>query len=450
VQRPDRPFNPDRPVNPDRPWNPDRPDRPVIGGGNDHIHIGDNNINNINNINNWGLNRPGGDYWSQNHDWADHWHDHCINDHYNNWYHGCWGGHWGNNWYAPIVWSGVGWGLGYATSSSWGYGPSYYNPYYDSAAAAPIYDYSQPVYVTSYEAPQTYADPAATTVPANTLPPQPQEPPENQQAMQLFDAGMAAFKAGNYGQALSSYDDALKLMPSDPVLHEVRALSLFALGRYKESAATLNALLASSPGMDWTSMSSLYGSVDDYTSQLRKLETYVKGHPEDPSAMFVLAYHYLVTGHNDSAVRALQAIVKLQPKDTTAQRMLAALAPPETLPATATPDSPPPQAPDAATPTPEGPQTDLVGKWLAKSDGATVELAIDDNSQFTWKVTPTGKPPVEVKGQVATTSDSLVLETKDQGSMAGQVKSAGPDKFSFALAGMPKSDAGLVFERIKN
>ncbi len=464
IQRPDRP-GPDRPSMGDitRPgqggsgtqWRPDgrpdrpvRPDRPTIGGGGDRgpIHIGDNTIINrptIGNrpINNWGV-RPGSDIWSQhhdwnNHDWADHWHD-CIHDHHD-WYHGCWNGHWNDNWYAPLVWGSIGWGLGATWGSTWGYGPSYYNPYYDTAAAAPAYDYSQPVVV------QNYVEPAADATGATAA--APQDSPETTAAMKQFDAALAAFKQGQYDQALSSIDASLRSLPKDPVLHETRALCLFALGRYKEAAATLNSLLASAPGMDWTSMSSLYGNADDYTAQLRKLEAQVKSNPSDASALFVLAYHYLVIGQNDAAIKALQQVVKLQPKDATAERMLAALSPPETKTADAA--APSATAPSATPAAPAGPSTDLVGSWLAKSTDATVELTITEDSQFTWRATPMGKPPVEVKGNVATSSEELVLETKDQGNMVGKVKSGGPDKFTFAMLGMPPSDPGLAFERRK-
>jgi tetratricopeptide (TPR) repeat protein len=446
-----------RPDHPIRPGGPDgiRPDRPIIGGGGNNIvnrpQIGDNinsitNINN-NNWNNWGV-RLGGDYWSHNqnwhdHDWHDHWHD-TIHDHHD-WYHGCWNGHWNNSWYAPIAYGTAGWGLG-AIASNWGYGPSYYNPYYDTAAVAsvPAYDYSQPVVINvTSEATGGIATGASGT--------DVQEPPQQQAAFSQFDTALAAFKAGQYSQALAGIDASLKELPQDPVLHETRALCLYALGRYKEAAATLNSLLASAPGMDWTSMSSLYGNADDYTLQLRKLETHVKNNATDPSAMFVLAYHYLVIGQNDSAVRALQEVVKLQPKDATAQRMLAALAPPEEKAAeAATPAAPPPPAPaPAETPAaPAGPTTDLVGDWVAKDDYATVELSITDDSQFTWRATPKGKAAVEVKGNVAASADQLVLETKEQGNMAGQVKSEGADKFTFAMAGMPPSEPGLAFERV--
>jgi len=150
-----------------------------------------------------------------------------------------------------------------------------------------------------------------------------------------------------------------------------------------------------------------------------------------------------VIGQNDTAIKALREVVKLQPKDATAQRMLASLAPPEEK---STDTTPAPTDPPAAA---AGPSTDLVGNWVAKDSDATVELTITEDSQFTWRATPAGKPAVEVKGNVAASSDSLVLETKDQGNMAGKVKSGGADKFTFAMQGMPPSDPGLAFERVR-
>ena len=99
------------------------------------------------------------------------------------------------------------------------------------------------------------------------------------------------------------------------------------MGAYKSAAAGLNSLLATAPGMDWTTMAGLYGNVDDYTQQLRKLEQHCRANVKDASAYFVLAYQYLVTGHQEAAVDALKIVVREQPKDATAKRMLDSLAP---------------------------------------------------------------------------------------------------------------------------
>jgi len=441
-----------------------RPDRPTIGGGDGRpgrpgggntIIGGGNNVNIGNQVDNWGINnRPGGDNWSNwhgggnwNNHWHDHWHDHCI-DHHHGWYNGCWNNNWGSNWYAPVAAGAIGWGLGSWYNSGYGYSGSYYNPYYDSSVATAMpYDYSQPVVVTNYvttdaTAPTSTAAPASTSVAAT--PP----PPQNQEAMNQFDQGMADFKAGNYRQAITRFDAALRQLPGDPVVHEVRALAQFAVGDYKSAAAGLNSLLATAPGMDWTTMASLYGNTNDYTEQLRKLEQTCKSNPKDAPAYSVLAYHYLVTGHQDAAVDALKVVVREQPRDATAKRMLDAMAPADSS-ATATAATPPPVAATATTPAASGPETDLVGTWQAKAGDSSIDLTIGEDSQFTWKATQPGKPAIELAGELTASNDMLVLENKEQGSMVGRVKSEGPDKWQFALAGGAPNDPGLSFSRVR-
>jgi len=425
-------------------------DRPIIGGGGNRrpgINNGNINIGNDINIGSGNIgsgnigNRPGWDHgnwnnpgwgWGGGGGWAGNWHDNCINDHHG-WYNGCWnGGYWGSNWYAPLAWGAVGWGLGSLTSG-WGYGTEYSNPYYEQpvAAASVPYDYSQPVVVNNYVSSDADADGASAVAT--------QQDSASEQATKVFDTGLAEFKSGDYRGALGKFDTALAKLPGDPVVHEVRALTLFALGNYKAAATALNSFLSSAPGMDWTTMSSLYGNVDDYQAQLRKLEAYCRANPNDAPAAFVLAYQYLVIDSKDAAIAALKVVVKNQPNDYTAKRMLDALAPP--VQSTPSP-TPPPTTGSSA------PQTDLVGNWRAKAGDATIDLAISDDSQFKWKAAQAGKPAIELHGQLTSTSDQLVLDGKDKGSMAGSVKSLGPDKWQFALSGAPPSDPGLSFQRL--
>jgi len=256
----------------------------------------------------------------------------------------------------------------------------------------------------------------------------------NEQGMQLFDAGMATFYDGQYADALTNFDEALRLLPGDPVLHEMRALALFAVGQFQPAAAVLNSLLASVPGMDWTTLVSLYGDLDDYTTQLRALESHVNANLNDAGAAFVLAYHYLVMGHNEQAIEMLGRVVRLQPRDSTAQRLLTAL-------------EGPPDTTSAITSAENAAETDLVGLWRASAGDTNIELSIDELSQFTWRATPEGQAPVALSGDLTTTDDLLILDTDEQGTMVGQVKSGGPDRFQFVVAGGPPGDAGLTFER---
>jgi tetratricopeptide (TPR) repeat protein len=336
---------------------------------------------------------------------------------------------------------GAAWGIN-SLLPSWGYdyGYSYENPYY-TESATPIYDYSQPVAMTTYNVQAPAETPGAAQPQA-----QPQESPEQAAAYQLFDQAREAFKGGDYATALRTDTQAIQKFPKDPVMHEFAALCLFATGDYHRAAAILNSLLAAAPGMDWTTMIGLYPDSDTYTKQLRALEARCREQPNDPAAAFVLGYHYLVIGQNDAAARAMQRVVTNKPGDLVAKQIADALAakPPEQPAAVPAAGAAVPAAQAAA-----GPSTDLVGPWRAERDGTVFDLSIDEKSQFIWKATPKGKGPITLSGTVAATSDTLILQSKSQGSMVGRVTSGGPDQFQFVSPGGPPNDKGLTFQRVK-
>ncbi len=451
-------------------------DRPGIGGGRPGIGgnrpgLGDgNNIwnngnlisgNNLNNVNinggggvggGWGGNWGSGWGYPGSGGWSDGWHSACVNPHYG-WYNGCWNGNWGGysgGWWAPFALGAASWGLLSAVSnwglgySAYGYGTGgYVNPYYAAmpatVVAASPYDYGQPVMVNNYvtndgdlSAANDAQGGAGGTATATSA------------VDAVVDEALAKFKEGDYAAALASFDKAVRLSPGDSVIHEARALALYALGRYAEAAAALNAVLASAPGMDWTTVSNLYGSVDAYTSQLRKLEDYCRLYPDDPASHFLLAYHYLVGGHADMAARELGVVVAKQPGDMVAQRLLEALKPADTA-ATESKDLAPKE--DAARPAP--PETDLVGTWKAVGGQDTIALTITEDSQFTWKAEPRGKPAVDLSGTVETAADAIAMKSDTAGTMVGKVTSKGPDAFEFSLPGAPKEAKPLLFERQK-
>jgi tetratricopeptide (TPR) repeat protein len=424
--------------------------------------------------NSYGYGGYGGGYGG----YASAWNSGYVNPYYDNWYNGCWG----NGWASPVAFGAAtlgmssmvsSWGLG---SSSLGYATSYANPYYAAetatVASASPYDYSQPIvvnnYITSDGGSATNSaqggdgqggDGGAGTAAAQVTPAQ-------AAANKALDEALGKFKQGDYPGSLASIDSAVKSSPNDTVLHEVRAVALFALGRYPEAAATLNAVLAVAPGMDWTTMSSLYGSVDTYTGQLRKLEDFCRSNPGSAAGHFVLAYHYLVGGHADLAAEALKVVVAKQPGDVVSKRLLESLEPPaeataeEVAAAEATKPAAAPAAKQpaaqkpaaAAAPAeaePAGPETDLVGTWKATEGKNAVTLTIGEDSSFTWKAEPEGKPAVELKGTLDSNADQIALQTEAQGTMVANVKSKGPDAFDFLVEGAPKDAKPLQFARQK-
>ena len=204
-------------------------------------------------------------------------------------------------------------------------------------------------------------------------------------------------------RALAKFDAALKKLPGDPVVHEVRALTLFALGEYKPAAAALNSFLSVAPGMDWTTMSSLYGNADDYQAQFRKLEQYCKA--ESEGRRVALRVGVSVSGHRCKGRRGRHAQGRRQESaegfDGQADARCAVASRRAHRAGAAA-------APAGA----DAPETDLVGNWRAKAGSTTIDLAITEDSQFTWKAAQAGKPPVELKGELDATGDGLDLHTQ--------------------------------------
>jgi len=289
----------------------------------------------------------------------------------------------------------------------------------------PVYDYSQPIVTTT--APPDMSAPAAVAAVS-----------ESEQARD-------AFYKGDYKRALTALDAALAKTPDDVVLHEFRALVLFAMQRYKEAAGTLYAVLSVGPGWDWTTMSGLYENIDTYTQQLRELESYVKKNPNDPDGHFVLAYQYLTAGHTDPAAGQFKAVSKLLPKDQVSQQMAALLSPSDRQPPAEASEAPAPAA-ASAEPQPASPPN-IVGKWKAPAaGGGDVALSLSEDGKFTWTHSRGGKSK-SFEGTYQLAGATLVMEYSNGGSMVGKVRADGDKRFSFKMVGGPANDPGLEFSK---
>ena len=77
--------------------------------------------------------------------------------------------------------------------------------------------------------------------------------------------------------------------------------------------------------MSWDTLKSLYSDVETYTRQLKDLEQYVKDHPKEPDAKFLLAYHSLTLEQPEAAIPLLEDVVAQQPKDQLSAQILKVL-----------------------------------------------------------------------------------------------------------------------------
>ena len=361
------------------------------------------------------------------------------------WYHGAWAGGWypGAGW--GYMWSNypvaaalgvTAWGIN-RLSYAFGMG-GYSNPYCDDGGGGggEYYDYSQPVetYQPAAESPPaTTADAAAG---AAATP-----PGVSPEGMSLFEQSRTAFATGDYKKTLDLINQTVKLLPNDAVVHEFRSLVLFALQNYRESAAAAYAVLSAGPGWDWTTLSSLYGNVADYTTQLRALEAFVKTNPNSSDGHFLLAYHYLTMGHADAAQAELRQVDKLTPKDRlVTQLLVASKKPDEDVP------SPTPKPPLEADQLVKAEQ--LVGVWTAPgSGGSKFQMTLEKDSAFSWKYT-SGKKSDEIKGVYAVEQNNLALEVDDGSVLLAEIKLTG-NQLKFKVIGGEANDPGLTFTKAK-
>ncbi|HEX4145316.1 MAG TPA: tetratricopeptide repeat protein [Pirellulales bacterium] len=285
--------------------------------------------------------------------------------------------------------------------------------------------------------------------PPGTGPPGTAVSTTQQKALDIFESARELFKRGDYQTALSQTNRAVAILPNDSLLHEFRALCLFALKDYQQSAAAMYAVLSAGPGWDWATLSGLYPNVDVYEQQLRALESYRNENFDVGAAHFLLAYHYMLAGHNEPAAEELREVVRLQPGDQLATQLLKGLTTP------ASPTSNPADLaggfePSAATGPALLPSTpvelsSIVGHWQAsRPDGSKFALTLGADNKFTWDFTQQDKQQ-KLVGTFTLADNYLILKASDQNALVGQVALEPGDQLIFKLAGGSPNDPGLTF-----
>jgi tetratricopeptide (TPR) repeat protein len=339
------------------------------------------------------------------------------------WYNGygpAWGnGRWDylwNQYPVAMAFGATMWGL---NAVAYGMGISdYYNPYYDTGYA---YAYDQPItgdpsYEASAEA--AAADPASDPL------------------TQTFNAARAAFAQDQFDEALRLTDEAMKQAPRDAALNEFRSLCLFAVGRYKESAAVIHAVLAAGPGWDWTTMIGLYSSPNVYTDQLRKLEAAANADTRSSETRFLLGYHYLTADHADAAVNVWRQVLEINPQDKLTADLVAMYSPKGDVPPATTVAAP------GDLEQPAYPLEKLEGDWKATQGDGQFAMHLDTDS-FTWSFTQGGAPQT-MAGAYSVRGNNMVMQPDSGGTMIGTITLENDNTLVFAPVGQNQK---LTFTR---
>jgi tetratricopeptide (TPR) repeat protein len=333
--------------------------------------------------------------------------------------------------------------------SSWMYGPMLYNFGY--------WPYSNP-YVRpgdSHNAPlvagQLAIDDYTHPLSAQGAPP---DQAAAAQAMSSFVTARQAFKSGDYRRALEWVHSALQSTPDDPILHEFRALTLFALKRYDEAAPALYAVLSVEPGWDWTTLIGLYGNPATYAQQIQALETFKAQNPQAAPARFVLAYLYLTEEHAGAALEQLMLARALSPSDALSTHLIEQLEHPR-QPATraglaprAGPADGPPSALDLADSVPTGKNRRIEGIWRAQpANDINISAVFHDGDRFSWKVSQQGKDR-QFQGRFTSEYGVLALvEYVNTNTLVGRLHWTDETHFVFKVMGRAPADPGLSFAK---
>lgn len=383
-------------------------------------NFNNNNINvNIRNNASWSY-RP--NYWGSRPWWG--------SSHHHHWHHGSWCHGWGRSnrrsFTHGFIWGVTAWSMGNWIFNS-GY-QQFHNPFpappVINQAGTTIINYTQPITVAAAEFPP--GDEAS-------------ELAASKKAEDAMEEALAAFKKGEFDLALTAVDTAISAIPGDPATHEFRALVFFAMGRYNDAAGVLNPILASGPGWDWTTMTGLFTTQDEYTKLLRKLEEHHKANPDSAAANFLLGYHYLVLGHLEQAVDLFAHSAKLEPTDIVSAGL-------RNLIRDSISSQEEEQAPDTPPPAVVNPDK-LVGTWVSDVEGeGTITLAMTKEGDFTWSFDKTGNNG-KLTGEFGIQDPNLLVLISEDSQMTGEVTFADDSKLSFVLQGGPRGDPGLTFVR---
>ena len=137
--------------------------------------------------------------------------------------------------------------------------------------------------------------------------------------------GEADFKAGRYSAAVQNWRHALVDEPQNGGIVLMLSQALLQIGRYDEAAGAAQAGLRMLPPDKWGTVvanyKELYGNIQDYTNQLKIVEKARDAKQDDPAIHFLLGYHFGFLGYAKHAVKELDKVIELEPKDDMAVKL---------------------------------------------------------------------------------------------------------------------------------
>jgi thioredoxin-like negative regulator of GroEL len=131
--------------------------------------------------------------------------------------------------------------------------------------------------------------------------------------------------------AIEDWKQALDAGPPNPMLLMLLGQAYFATGSYREATVTTQTAMHALPQDQWgvvvSNRGELYRNSKSYLVQLEQLESAVHENPQDAAQRFLLAFQYAFLGYPQPAVRELDKVVELEPRDEMAEELRQTLVP---------------------------------------------------------------------------------------------------------------------------
>ncbi len=251
-------------------------------------------------------------------------------------YGGFWGVYWNPWWYSSYApywgWSLPPFGFGvvyYANDYTWLPSTTYVerpvvvqqNVVLQPGQRVIVDENGNVVVVQDAEAPTAPAEGPAPTAPLD----QPKAP-----GVAEFQAGIEAFKAGDFETALNHFRDAANADETNGEAWMAVMHAAFAEGEYKEAAGALAvaAELGAFPRGYRFDPRPIYPDPRVFEGSLALLDRHIAEHPDDGDALLLRAYFHVAAGERSAAQTRLNQVLDLRPDDPTAPILTIAMLPP--------------------------------------------------------------------------------------------------------------------------
>ncbi|MCU0698224.1 MAG: tetratricopeptide repeat protein [Myxococcaceae bacterium] len=137
-------------------------------------------------------------------------------------------------------------------------------------------------------------------------------------AKAAFDRGEKALEAGNYDQAVTAYNDALKATPGYPAALNGLGSALFKQNKRDEALAQFKAATEADPSfkLAWFNLGFASRKTQAFAEAAKAYEKYTALDPNDPDGFYGLAESYRQSNQPEKAIAAYETYVKKETRPT--------------------------------------------------------------------------------------------------------------------------------------